>query len=254
MTARLQGKVALATGAGSGIGRAAAQRFAGEGAKVAVADIDEAGAAQTVALIRQAGGEALAIRADVRDPQQVQAMVARTVEHYGRLDCAFNNAGHPGDIAATADCTLENWQGVVQLNLTGTWLCMKYELQHMLGQGGGAIVNNASILGLVADARVPAYVAAKHGILGLTKAGALEYGHQHIRVNAICPGVIRSEGGMRFFGEKFGEWERMQVAKHPIGRLGEPGDPAAAAVWLCTNDASFVTGLAMPVDGGYTVV
>lgn len=249
MAGLLVGKVALITGAGSGIGRATALAFAREGAKVVVADVEVTGGEQTVQLIRAAGGEAVFVKADVANAAEVEAMVKKAVETYGRLDCAFNNAGIEGEIAPTAECTEANWERVIDIDLKGVWLCMKYEIQQMLRQGGGAIVNTASVAGLVGFQGIPAYVAAKHGVNGLTKAAALEYAKSGIRVNAVCPGVIDTPMVERAFRAN-PQMAEAVPALEPVGRLGKPEEIAAAVVWLCSDAASFVTGLPMAVDGG----
>ena len=181
----------------------------------------------------------------------VAALVSKAVESYGRLDCAFNNAGISGVTATTTECPEENWDHVIDVNLKGVWLCMKYEIPQMLKQGGGAIVNTSSIAGLIGVQGRPAYIASKHGVAGLTKAAALEYGKDKIRVNAVCPGVIRTAIMDRLFTE-MPQLEETRVAQHPIGRLGFPEEVAEAVVWLCSDAASFVTGLIMTVDGGFT--
>jgi NAD(P)-dependent dehydrogenase (short-subunit alcohol dehydrogenase family) len=249
MAGRVDGKVALVTGGGSGIGRATALAFAREGAKVVVADVVVAGGEETVRLIKAAGGEATFVKADVAKAAEVEALVKKTVETYGKLDCAFNNAGIEGEIAQTTDCTEENWNRVVDIDLKGVWLCMKYEIPYMLKQGSGAIVNTASVAGLVGFQGLPAYVAAKHGVNGLTKTAALEYAKSGIRVNAVCPGVIQTPMVERAFraNPQFGE---AAAALEPVGRLGKPEEIAEAVVWLCSDAASFVTGLPMAVDGG----
>ena len=251
MARRLEDRVALVTGGSAGIGRASALAFAREGAKVVVSDIDVAGGEETVKMIGKAGGGAIFVKADVSNAIEVEALINKAIETYGRLDYAHNNAGIPGIVAPTTECTEENWDRVININLKGVWLCMKYEIPQMLKQGGGAIVNTASVLGLVGEEDMPAYVASKHGVVGLTKAAALEYATAGIRVNAVCPGVIRTPGAERLIAED-PQWEGLRLAEHPIGRLGTPLEVAEAAVWLCSDAASFVTGLVMAVDGGYT--
>jgi NAD(P)-dependent dehydrogenase (short-subunit alcohol dehydrogenase family) len=249
MARLLEGKVALVTGAGSGIGRATALVCAREGAKVVVADVVVAGGEETVRLIKATGGEALFVKADMAKAAEVEAMVNTAVAAYGRLDCAHNNAGIEGAMDTTADYTEEDWDRVIRVNLTGVWLCMKYEIAQMLKQGGGAIVNTASGAGLVAVPRMPAYVASKHGVVGLTRTAALEYAKAGIRVNAVCPGAIQTPMVERVTSRRPGMVERMAVAM-PIGRMGKPEEIAEAVVWLCSDAASFVTGHAMSVDGG----
>lgn len=252
MAANLDGKTALVTGGGSGIGRATSLAYAQEGARVVVADVNVEGGEETVQLIKEAGGEAILVHADVAKPEDTQAMVAQAVEAFGSLDCAFNNAGISGgtDRRLTADYLEEDWDRVVGINLKGVWLCMKAEIPQMLKQGGGAIVNTASVAGLVAITGTVAYVAAKHGVTGLTKAAALEYAKSGIRVNAVCPGYIQTPMVQGIFVENEGFEERV-ASRHPIGRLGEPSEIAAAVIWLSSDAASFVTGHNMPVDGGY---
>jgi len=251
MAGRVDGKVALITGAGSGIGRATALAFAKEGAKVVVADIVVAGGEETVRMIKGAGGEAIFVKTDVTRAAEVEALVKKTVETYGRLDCAFNNAGIEGEMAPTADCTEENWDRVVNIDLKGVWLCMKYEIPQMLQQRGGAIVNTASVAGLVGFQGIPAYVASKHGVNGLTKTAALEYAKSGIRVNSVCPGVIHTPMIERFFSTNPQVSEAMS-ALEPVGRLGKPEEIGEAVLWLCSDAASFVTGLPMAVDGALT--
>lgn len=242
-------KVVLVTGAGSGIGRAAAQIFAREGAKVAAADVNLAGAEESVGLIREAGGDAFSLQADVSRATEVEAMVNAAVDHYGRLDCAFNNAGIEGALASTTDYTEAEWAPVIAVNLTGVWLCMKYEIPHMLNAGGGAIVNTSSAAGLLGAPRMPAYVASKHGVVGLTKTAALEYAKSGVRVNAVCPGIIDTSMVGRLKERRPRMFEKI-VTGEPIGRMGQPEEIAETAVWLCSDAASFVTGHAMAVDGG----
>ncbi len=247
---QFDGKVVVVTGAGSGIGRATALAFAREGARLVVADVSVEGAEETARRIRDQGGEAIVTRTDVSRPDDVEAMVRAAVEAFGRLDCAFNNAGIGGASAQTADYTLEDWNRLIGINLTGTWLCMKYEIAQMLTQGGGAIVNNSSILGLVGFRSAPAYVASKHAVLGLTKTAALEYAQAGIRVNAVCPGFIHTPMVDQATARRAGMAEAI-VALEPVGRMGQPEEVAEAVLWLCAPGASFVTGEALVVDGGY---
>jgi len=248
----IEGKVALVTGAASGIGRAAALRFADEGARVVVADIDSPGAQKTAAAITGRGATAVAVAADVADAGSVEGMVARTREEFGALHFAFNNAGIVGAGANIADMPVEEWDRGIGVMLRGVFLCMKYEIPLMLESGGGAIVNTSSGAGLIGFPGMANYVAAKHGVIGLTKTAALEYITSGIRVNAVCPGTARSkmvEDWMQ--GDAAAEAE--VSALHPIGRIAAPEEIAAAAVWLCSDEASFMVGHALVVDGGYTV-
>ena len=249
MAGQLEGKVALVTGGGSGIGRATCLAMAREGAKVAVADVVVEGGQETVRLIQDAGGEAIFIKADVSNAAEVEAMVRQTVASYGRLDCAFNNAGIEGPVCSTAEYTEEDFDRVVAIDLTGVWLCMKSEIPVMLEHGGGAIVNTASVAGLVGFQGISAYAASKHGVNGLTKTAALEYAKAGIRVNSVCPGVIETPMVKRAF-EKSPAMEEGAAMMEPVGRLGQPEEIAQAVVWLCSDAASFVTGHPMTVDGG----
>ena len=245
------GKVCLVTGGGSGIGRATCLVYASGGAKVVVVDRDVEGGEDTIQLIKEAGGEAILVHADVANPAECQMMTDRAVEAYGRLDCAFNNAGVGGRSGKmTGDYAEEDWDRVIGINLKGVWLCMKSEIPHMLKQGGGAIVNTASIAGLTGLRGTCAYVAAKHGVAGLTKAAALEYAESGIRVNAVCPGYLYTPLTKPIF-DTFDGMEDEVVARHPLGRLGQPHEIAEAVAWLSSDAASFVTGHTMPVDGGY---
>ena len=245
---RLEGKSAIVTGGASGMGRAAAMTFAAEGARVLVADLDEDGGRETVRRIEAADGEAIFRLSDVSVDSDVRSMVAAAVSGFGRLDCAFNNAGFVGPDAPTADYLESDWDRLISVDLKGVWLCMKYELQQMLQQGNGAIVNNASALGLVGGGSC-AYAASKHGVVGLTKTAALEYARDGIRVNAVCPGPTRTPPLLRLF-EGDSEREQRSQDRVPMGRFGEPEEIAEAAVWLCSDAASFVTGHALSVDGG----
>jgi NAD(P)-dependent dehydrogenase (short-subunit alcohol dehydrogenase family) len=252
MPGQLHGKVALVTGGASGIGRATALTFAREGAKLLIADMNEDGGRQTVHMIMEQGGEATFVQVDVSQATAVEAMIGKTVETYGRLDCAHNNAGIGARPRAPLhECPEETWDRVLAINLKGVWLCMKYEIIQMLTQGSGTIVNTASIMGLVGSwSGTAAYNASKHGVVGLTKTAALEYAKAGIRVNAVCPGYIQTpliEDALT----SNPALEAQIVARHPIGRMGKPEEIAEAVVWLCSDAASFVTGHTMTVDGGY---
>lgn len=253
MTELLDDKVMLVTGAGSGIGRATALASAREGARVVVSDVAVEGGEDTVRKVEESGGEATFIKADVSNPVEVEALANGAVEAYGRLDCAVNNAGIEGVLAPVAEYSDEVWNRVLGINLTGVYLCVKHEIPRMLEGGGGAIVNVASILGLVGFATAPAYTAAKHGVVGLTKVAALENSAQGVRVNALCPGFIETPMVMER-GVEAGTHPEVhdQISTlHPIGRMGRPEEIAEAAVWLCSDTASFVTGHALAADGGY---
>ena len=250
MDLSLQGKVALVTGGSSGIGRATSLVFASEGAKVVIADIDVAGGDETVKMIEQAGGEATCIKTDVRNATEVEALINNAVKTYGRLDCAHNNAGVLGVDIPITEATEEDCDYVINTNLKGVWLCMKYEIIQMLEQGGGAIVNAASVAGLVGFPGMPVYSAGKHGVIGLTKTAALEYAQAGIRVNAVCPSAIRTPATESALSA-FPELEANMKDDIPVGRMGSANEIAEAVVWLCSDGASFVTGLAMPVDGGF---
>ena len=251
MIGRVENKIALVTGGGSGLGRATVQALAREGAKVLVADLNLESAHETVTMVAETGGEASAFAMDVTVATQVEAMVQTTVERYGRLDCAFNNAGIPGKVGTSViDYEEEDWDRVIAVDLKGVWLGMKYELKQMLKQGHGVVVNTASIAGLVGLVGSSPYVASKHGVVGLTKTAALEFAQQNIRVNAVCPGVFRTPLVEKIIAE-LPEREELYLSAQPIGRMGRPEELAEAVVWLCSDAASFVTGHAFPVDGGY---
>jgi NAD(P)-dependent dehydrogenase (short-subunit alcohol dehydrogenase family) len=248
----LEGKVSLVTGGSSGIGRASALAFAREGAKVVVADVNVAGGEETVSMIKKASGEAIFVKADVANAIEVEALINKAIKTYGRLDCAHNNAGigvAPG--IYLADYAEENWDLVINVNLKGVWLCMKYEIPYMIKQKSGAIVNTASTFSLVASPGLSAYIASKAGVAGLTRAAALEYASAGIRVNAVGPGPINTpllQQAAALDPKGLAVW-RAQI---PLGRIGNPEEVANAVVWLCSGAASFVTGLVMIVDGGVT--
>ncbi len=246
------GKVAFVTGAANGIGRAAALAFAREGASVVVADVSEQGNQQTARMIEELGGRAIAVRCDVTRTEDVKAALDKAVETFGRLDFAFNNAGVEQPLMPAADLTEEEWDRIVAINLRGVFLCMKHEIPLMLKQGGGAIVNTSSGAGVKGFAGQAAYCAAKYGIVGLSKAAALDYAKSNIRVNVVCPGIIETPMMDRFSGGTPEGRERV-IAQEPVGRMGKPEEIAAAVLWLCSDAASFVTGHAMVIDGGQTV-
>lgn len=252
MAGLLENKVALITGGGSGIGRATSFRVAREGAKVMIADYNPDGALKTVAMIKEAGGTADCFAADVSVTKQVEAMVNKTVETFGRVDYAFNNAGIEGSLAAdTVNYPEDIFDRVIAINLKAVWLCMKYEIPHMLKNGGGAIVNTASVLGLVGIEGAAAYNAAKHGVVGLTKTAALEYAQKKIRVNCVCPGFIRTAMVERVI-DKGTIGEDIMIALEPMGRIGKPEEIAEGVCWLFSDASSFVTGHSLAIDGGFT--
>jgi NAD(P)-dependent dehydrogenase (short-subunit alcohol dehydrogenase family) len=251
MPGRVDGKVALVTGGASGIGRATALTFAREGAKLVMADMNEDGGQQTVHMLTEKGGEAIFVRTDVSKAIAVQTLVSKAVETYGRLDCAHNNAGISGiPFMRLADSEEEEWDRIMTINLKGVWWCLKYEIPQMVQQGGGAIVNTASAAGLVGSAVLPLYDASKHGVVGLTKSAALQDAKVGIRVNTVCPGVIQTPMVADYL-QVNPQFEAAFIARHPMGRLGQPEEVAEAVVWLCSDAASFVTGHTMTVDGGY---
>jgi len=247
---KLDGKVAIVTGAASGIGRATAALFAAEGAKVVAADWSDAEGTKAVEAITASGGAAVFVRVDVSQPDDVQAMIRKAVDLYGGVDVIFNNAGVEGEQAITADCSLENWDRVININLKGVFLGMKYALPEMLKRGGGSIINNASVAGIVGFRSIPAYCASKGGVIQLTKAAALEYAAQGIRVNAICPGVIWTPMVERFVGDN-AEARKAFEAMEPVGRFGSPEEVARMALFLASDDSSFCTGAPFVVDGGF---
>jgi NAD(P)-dependent dehydrogenase (short-subunit alcohol dehydrogenase family) len=253
MSMNFSGQVALVTGAAAGIGRATAQAFAAEGLNVVVSDVDAAGGEATVELIRQAGGEATFVRCDVSKDADVQALMAATVAAYGRLDYAFNNAGIEIEKGKLNEGTEAEFDAIMNVNVKGVWLCMKYQLPLLLAQGGGAIVNTASIAGLGAAPKMSIYSASKHAVIGLTKSAAIEFAKKKIRVNAICPAVIDTDMFRRAYeaDPKKGEFV---ASMHPVGRIGRVEEIAAAVMYLCCDAAAFTTGQALAIDGGVTAM
>lgn len=247
--ALLDGKVAIVTGGGSGIGEAACHLYAREGAKVVVSDIDEKRGNDVCRAIQKNKGDAIFVRADVSNPNDCKSMVAETLEKYGRLDVAFNNAGIGGEANLTAEYSIEGWQQVIAVNLSSVFYCMKYEIPAMLDAGGGAIVNMASILGTAGFENSPAYVAAKHGVVGLTKTAAMEYSKQGIRINSVGPGFIRTP--LISDLEEQEQTRNFLISLHPVGRLGEAEEVAELVIWLSSEKASYVMGSYYPIDGGY---
>jgi NAD(P)-dependent dehydrogenase (short-subunit alcohol dehydrogenase family) len=244
----LEDRIALVTGGSSGIGRSAALAFAEEGAKVVVADVAAEGGDETVSMIKEAGGEAIFVKTDISKAKEVEALIQKAVNEYGRIDCAFNNAGIDGEMCSLQEHSEGSWDQVISINLKGVWLCMKYEIPQMLKQGRGAIVNTSSIAGLTGIGTI-AYCASKHGVVGLTKAAALENATTGIRVNAVCPAaiytpmvenLISTDPNMKTFVENM----------QPMGRVGQPEEVSQTVVWLCSDAASFITGHALPIDGG----
>ncbi|HET9056720.1 MAG TPA: SDR family oxidoreductase [Chitinophagaceae bacterium] len=246
-----EGKVAIVTGGSFGIGRATALAFARRGAKVVVADWVEDKNNETIKLIKSVGGEAIFVQCDVSSSIEVRNLIEKTVARYGRIDYAFNNAGIEGHTANTHECTEDNWDKTIGINLKGIWLCMKNEIPQMLKVNKGVIVNCASVAGLGGFPGLPAYVVSKHGVVGLTKTAALEYAKSGIRINAVCPGVIHTSMIDRITG-KDKEVEKQYINMEPVGRMGNPEEVAEAVIWLCSDNASFVTGVAFPVDGGFS--
>jgi len=244
------GKVVLVTGGNAGIGRATARQFAKLGAQVVVSGRRETEGHAVVAEIEELGGKAIFVKTDVSKESDVKAMVERTLATFGRLDCAFNNAGIEQALTPLPDQTEETYDQIMDVNVKGVWLSLKHEIPAMLQNGGGAIVNNSSVAGLIGFATAPIYAASKHAVAGLTKSVALEYAKQNVRVNAVAPGAIETRMFRDFATAP--EVRQMLESAHPIGRIGRPEEIASTVIWLCSNDASFVTGQIFPIDGGYT--
>ena len=249
MTSSIQGKVALVTGGSTGIGFATARKFASEGAKVAIANVNVERGKVAVEKIREAGGEAIFIQTDVSDAEQVKAMVDKVVDTYGHIDYAFNNAGTPGELGPIHASTVDNFDHVIAVNLKGVWVSMKYEIEHMMQNGGGVIINTSSTAGGRAMAGLSAYSASKFGVNGITKAAALEYADAGIRVNSVMPGPVETPM-LQGIMEKIPGVEQQFLAMTPLKRIADPDEIAQAVVWLCSDEASFVTGVNFPVDGG----
>jgi len=246
---RFEGKVALVTGGGSGIGRATSLAFANEGAKVVIDDINVEGGEETLAMVKRAGGEAIFVKANVSKATEVEPLVQKAIDTYGRLDCAYNNAGVGEPLKRVHKTSEDNWDRVMATNLKGVYLCMKYEIPHMLKQGKGAIVNTSSLAGLKGLSGQAAYVASKHGVVGLTKSAAIEYATLGIRINCICPGVINTPLIAPNMKDR-PHVEKGYIDMEPIGRLGKPEEIASAVLWLCSDEASFAIGSIFSVDGG----
>lgn len=251
MSMTFSGRVALVTGGAAGIGRATAQAFAAEGLQVVVSDLDAAGGEGTVELIRAAGGEAIFVRCNVTDENDVQNLLAQAVSAYGRVDYAFNNAGIEIEKGKLADGSSDEFDAIMGVNVKGVWLCMKYQLPLMLAQGGGAIVNTASVAGLGAAPKMSIYAASKHAVIGLTKSAAIEYAKKKIRVNAVCPAVIDTDMFRRAY-EADPKKADFAAAMHPVGRIGKVEEIASAVLYLCSDGAAFTTGHSLAVDGGVT--
>jgi NAD(P)-dependent dehydrogenase (short-subunit alcohol dehydrogenase family) len=247
---RFEGKVALITGGAAGIGRTTALAFAREGAKIVIADINVQGGEETVKMIRDAGGEAVFVKTDVRISDEVKNMAEKAVEDFGRLDIAFNNAGINEDAVTISRCAEDSWERMIDTNLTGVFLCMKYELPKIRRSGGGSIVNMASVMGLVGDGSHPGYSGSKHGVVGLTRTAAIVYAQAGVRINAVCPGpTLTSLIHKLIDGQP--EVERMLLSHIPMNRMAQPEEIAKAVLFLCSDDASYITGHPLAVDGGW---
>ena len=249
MSMKFSGQVAVVTGGGAGIGRATALAFAAEGLNVVVADVDVAGGEGTVEQIKACGGNAVFVRCNVTLEAEVKQLMAQAISHYGRLDYAFNNAGIEIEHGRLADGTQDEFDAIMGVNVKGVWLCMKYQLPLMLAQGGGAIVNTASVAGLGAAPKMSIYSASKHAVIGLTKSAAIEYAKKGVRVNAVCPAVIDT-GMFRRAYEADPRKAEYAAAVHPVGRIGTVEEVASAVLYLCSQGAAFTTGHALAVDGG----
>jgi NAD(P)-dependent dehydrogenase (short-subunit alcohol dehydrogenase family) len=246
----LEGKVGFITGAGSGIGESTALAFSREGAKVVVADVDDEGGERVVEAIKANGGDSLFVHTDVSDEIEVEDAIRRTIDHFGGLDCAFNNAGILGEMNLAADYSRGGWDRVMAINLTGVWICVQQQIRYMADHGGGSIVNTASVAGLRGSHMIPAYSVSKHGVIGITKSVATGYGSHGIRVNAICPGLIDTRLASPLIDDT--EAAEKALARYALGRIGKTSEVAEAVVWLSSDAASFVTGIAMPIDAGST--